>query len=84
MRRYFIKGRFFASLFCTWFFTAAPLFAQLGPKDGPGQSPTALERVKVGQPAPDFTLANLDGKPISLSDYRGKKSAVLVFFRGHW
>lgn len=63
---------------------AAPAWAQLGAKDGAGMAPTDLERVKVGQSAPDFTLTNMDGKPISLSDYRGKKSVVLVFYRGHW
>ena len=58
--------------------------AQLGPKDGARLSPTDLERVKVGSPAPDFTLEGVDGKQIALSDYRGKKSVLLVFYRGHW
>jgi len=62
----------------------SPALAQLGPKDGTNLSPTDLERIKVGQPAPDFTLEDMDGKKISLSDYRGKKSVVLVFYRGHW
>lgn len=43
-----------------------------------------LGRIKVGQPAPDFTLENMEGKPLSLSDFRGKKSVVLVFYRGQW
>jgi cytochrome oxidase Cu insertion factor (SCO1/SenC/PrrC family) len=60
------------------------VLAQLGPKDGPNLPPTDLERVKVGQPAPDFTLENMDGKPVSLSDFRGKQSVVLVFYRGQW
>jgi peroxiredoxin Q/BCP len=47
-------------------------------------SPTDLERVKAGDQAPDFTLENMDGKRISLSDFRGKKNVVLVFYRGHW
>jgi len=61
-----------------------PVFAQLGPKDGGNLPPTELERVKVGQPAPDFTLEDVDGKNISLSDFRGKKTVVLVFYRGYW
>lgn len=28
--------------------------------------------IKTGNPAPDFTLPDLDGRPHSLSDYRGK------------
>jgi len=59
-------------------------YAQLGPKDGAGLSPTDLERVKVGSPAPDFTLEGMDGKQIALSDFRGKTSVVLVFYRGQW
>lgn len=63
---------------------AASAFAQLGPKDGVGLIATELDRVKVGQPAPDFTLEDTDGKAITLSDLRGKKSVVLVFYRGYW
>ena len=58
--------------------------AQLGPKDGRELAPSDLERVKVGQPAPDFTLEGIDGKAISLSSFQKQKNVVLVFFRGHW
>jgi cytochrome oxidase Cu insertion factor (SCO1/SenC/PrrC family) len=61
-----------------------PAFAQLGPKDGTDLRPTDLQRVKVGQPAPDFTLEDVEGKSITLSDFRGKKNVVLVFYRGYW
>jgi len=71
-------------LSCLFFLTTVPVAAQLGPKDGANLPATDLERIKIGQPAPDFTLQNQDGKNISLSDYRGKKSVVLVFYRGHW
>ena len=59
-------------------------FAQLGSKDATDLSPTDLQRIKVGQPAPDFTLEDVDGKSITLSDFRGKKTVVLVFYRGFW
>jgi cytochrome oxidase Cu insertion factor (SCO1/SenC/PrrC family) len=65
-------------------FSHSPAFAQLGPKDGNDLSPTDLQRIKVGQPAPDFTLEDMDGKNITLSDFRGKKTVVLVFYRGFW
>ena len=65
-------------------FFHSPAFAQLGPKDGTDLSPTDLQRIKVGQPAPDFTLEDMDGKTITLSDFRGKKTVVLVFYRGYW
>ena len=61
-----------------------PVSAQTGAGDGAKQAPTDLERVKVGQPAPDFTLEDSDGKNVSLADYRDKKNVVLVFYRGHW
>jgi len=64
--------------------TPTALRAQLGPKDGGGLRATELERVKVGQAAPDFTLEDVDGKGITLSDFRGKKTVALVFYRGYW
>lgn len=58
--------------------------AQLGPKDGANLPATDLERIKVGDKAPDFTLENLDGRRITLSEgYRDKK-VILVFYRGQW
>jgi len=35
-------------------------------------------RLSPGDPAPDFTLADADGKDVSLSDYRGRR--VIVYF----
>lgn len=32
--------------------------------------------------APDFTLNDVSGRPVSLSDYRGERHVVLVFNRG--
>lgn len=37
-------------------------------------------QLKVGDDAPDFTLPDTDGKPVKLSDFRGKKTVVLAFF----
>lgn len=34
----------------------------------------------VGSEAPDFTLKNHNGEEVTLSDFRGKKNVVLVFF----
>jgi cytochrome oxidase Cu insertion factor (SCO1/SenC/PrrC family) len=65
-------------------FNQVAVSAQTGPKDEIKQPATDLDRVKVGQPAPDFTLEDSDGTKISLADYRGKKNVVLVFYRGHW
>lgn len=34
--------------------------------------PTALHAAVPGQPAPNFTLTNTEGKPVSLADFKGK------------
>ena len=44
-------------------------------------TPTVL---RIGEPAPDFTLPDAGGRQVSLADYRGKKPVLLVFYRGYW
>jgi hypothetical protein len=47
--------------------------------------PASANAPQVGQQAPDFTLADADGKPVSLSDLRRTNRAVLlIFYRGYW
>ncbi len=41
-------------------------------------------KVKVGDPAPDFTLPSVSGGEISLSQYRGKKHVVISFVPAAW
>jgi len=41
-------------------------------------------KVKVGDPAPDFTLPSISGQLVSLKDYRGKKNVVLSFVPAAW
>lgn len=36
--------------------------------------------VDVGQQAPDFTLKDQDGNDVTLSDFRGNRNVVLVFY----
>jgi peroxiredoxin len=36
--------------------------------------------IEVGTQAPDFELRNQHGEPVRLSDFRGEKSVVLVFY----
>lgn len=58
--------------------------ARLGPADGLDLPPADLDRVAVGDEAPDFRLESLRRGPLALSDFRGEKDVVLVFYRGHW
>jgi peroxiredoxin len=55
-----------------------------GPLDGEALAPTDVERVTVGAIAPDFRLVDETGTPHRLSDYRGRKNVILVFYRGEW
>ncbi len=43
-----------------------------------------LSEIFVGKPAPDFTLPDQNGKPVTLSDYRGKQNVVLLFYPLDW
>lgn len=58
--------------------------AGLGPADGRDLPGVDTGRVKVGDPAPDFTLETLPGGTVILSQFRGKKNVILQFYRGHW
>lgn len=56
---------------------ATPAFAQRGRmrRDRPREG-----KLKVGDPAPDFTLRRLKGKDkVKLSSFKGKRPVVLIF-----
>jgi peroxiredoxin len=44
------------------------------------QPPPVKTHLKVGDPAPDFTLRATDGKQYKLSDFKGKKNVVLAIY----
>jgi hypothetical protein len=44
---------------------------------------TRMDSAQVGKPAPDFALADTNGKTWRLSELKGKKTVVLVFRIGH-
>jgi AhpC/TSA family len=46
--------------------------------------PVAATVLRVGERPPDFRLADASGRPVTLSEYRGQKPVILVFYRGYW
>ena len=58
---------------------AAPANQTQANTNAPPATPTATH-LKVGDPAPAFTLTNTQGEKVSLSDFRGKKNVVLAFY----
>ncbi len=42
--------------------------------------PAAAADLRVGDPAPDFTLKASDGKTYKVSDFKGKQAVVLAWF----
>lgn len=48
------------------------------------QMPAAANAPAVGQPAPDFTLPDAEGKPVTMSSLHSNKWALLIFYRGYW
>lgn len=40
----------------------------------------AHTNLKVGEPAPDFTLLSDQWQPVKLSDFRGKENVILAFY----
>ena len=41
-------------------------------------------KVKVGEPAPDFTLPSISGERVTLSQFRGKKNVLISFVPAAW
>lgn len=57
----------------------APLLAP-APAAAPQSAAMSTTALKVGDMAPDFTLLSDQWKPVTLSDYRGKKNVMLAFY----
>lgn len=58
----------------SWYRTAGVFLLFLTFAAGPAWS------VEVGQAAPDFRLMTLDGAPVSLADFKGKKPLMILFW----
>lgn len=58
--------------------TNSPGGTQAGVASQPPSAPQT--HLKVGDPAPDFTLTDTEGQTVRLGDFRGKKNVVLAFY----
>lgn len=52
----------------------------------PGKLPARASQaaLKTGEKAPDFTLPSVEGRAVTLSDFRGKKNVVISFVPAAW
>ena len=66
-------------LLVLWAATVTVMAQETPAKPAPQPAPPKTH-LKVGQPAPDFTLPDTTGKPVKLSDFKGKKNVVLAFY----
>lgn len=78
------RGRIIGTIFGVLSLALFGLFAY-GTFVGARQLPSRQSALRVGQQAPDFTLTAADGSPVSLSQLRqGKRAVLLIFYRGYW
>jgi cytochrome oxidase Cu insertion factor (SCO1/SenC/PrrC family) len=65
-------------------FLAATAPALIGQQQPPAKAEprpeVAKTHLKVGDPAPDFSLKDHNGKTVKLRSYRGKSNVVLAFY----
>jgi peroxiredoxin len=76
----------FAVALCApaWAQTHSEAFKDNIYQTGPLKPTDSVLKVKVGDPAPDFTLPSVSGEKVTLSQYRGKKNVVLSFVPAAW
>ena len=67
---------------CALVAAVAIIFSAAGnaQQGGQGAPQQLVTNVKIGDPAPDFTLPDHTGKQVKLSDFKGKKNVVLAFY----
>src|SRR6185436_14545838 len=87
------RGRLFGS-FVSLLATTLAGFLTFGILIGARDLPASAGAPKVGERAPDFTLPDQDGMPVSLADLLATgaggdpaapgNGALLIFYRGYW
>ena len=51
---------------------------------GPLKATDSVLKVKLGDPAPDFTLPSISGTAVTLSHFQGKKNVLISFVPAAW
>jgi hypothetical protein len=73
----------FAAPVCTallWVLTASCRDSAAPPPESTGDAPPAAVELKVGDPAPPFSLTGSDGKVYSLASYKDRQAVVIAWF----
>ena len=70
-----MKGSIRAMLCALVLVLAAGQFSARAQEDKIAKTP-----LKTGDTAPDFTLLSNEWKPVTLSEFRGKKNVILAFY----
>ena len=76
--------RFFLAAFFAILLSSTTVLAQLGPKDGARSESDRSKPHQSRAAGAGFSLEDAGGKTIALSEFRDKKTVVLVFYRGYW
>ena len=81
-----VAGLFFAVLIlvCGQAFGLSEAFKENVYNPGKLKPIDSRLKVKVGDPAPDFSLPSVSGERVTLSQYRGKKNVVISFVPAAW
>jgi len=62
---------------------AGPLSTGFAAEDEYGGTPPGLHTIRIGDPAPDFSLLGIDGRTYSLADFRDSPFLMVVFLSNH-
>lgn len=79
----------FRAILVSWFLlTAIPLMAQTRPSGSRGvdlesEMPADAHHLKIGDPAPDFSLLGVDGKTYTLADFKDAPILMVAFLSNH-
>lgn len=86
-----VNNRFVSSLVVLLFliFNASPGAAQSARRSGSrgadpeSELPPGVHELKIGDPAPDFSLRGVDGKTYSLADFKDSRILMVIFLSNH-